>query len=346
MTQTEPEYLLARVNLAYLYLAAGYAAEGEKSLREIEERLQARLESWQMQGVIFPRCFQWFDVALERIYGEHAPASETWRSEMQSLLTVRVHLTLAEITLARGQFAASARYAETAMGEMPLLGEARYARACALRALGQIEDAIAAYQETLACAPFHIEAREALARLCLDAERSAQALNGLEEWLAILNGCPVYANLIPATQTLRRQAQAMLRQQANATPSNNGVKRLLALPDWNSPAEWQALACAFAHAYTPEDPVLLMLRADPATSPDAQCPAPATGTFLASRPEHGHRPPAQHHPAQSAPSARRLLETAARRGRADCRHSARLLARTGVRALPAGCLSRRSSKTI
>ena len=269
VTQTQPEYLTARMNLAYLCFAAGYAAEGEKSLREVEERLQARLASWQMRGVVFPRCFQWFDVALERIYGEHAPESETWRSEMQSLLTCRVHLSLAEITLGRGQFMESARHAETASGEMPRLGEAQYARACAFRALGRVDDAIAAYQETLDCAPFHIEAREALARLCLDAERAGQALSGLEAWLAILNGCPVYANLIPATQTLRRQAQAMLRQQANATPANNGVKRLLALPDWNRRQEWQTLVQAFARACAPEAPVLLMLRADPATHPDA-----------------------------------------------------------------------------
>jgi hypothetical protein len=75
--------------------------------------------------------------------------------------------------------------------------------------------------------------------------------------------------LIPPTQTLRRQAQALIRQQSNATPGN-GIRRLLALPDWNRPAEWQTLVRAFAQRVAPEDPVLLMLRADPATHPDAQ----------------------------------------------------------------------------
>ena len=267
--QQEPDYALARLNLAYLYLAAGHASEGEKILREVAENLATLLEAWQMQGVSFPRSFQWFDVALERVYGEHAPGSDAWREQIQALLTCRVQLTLAEITLARGQFAESARHAALVANTMPILGEAHYAHACALRALGRVEDAIAAYQETLACAPFHVEAREGLARLCLDTERAGQALSGLDEWLLILNGCPVYANLIPATQTLRRQAQAMARQQAHTSASENSIEKFLALPDWNRPADWQALVRAFARTYAPEDPVLLMLRADPATHPDA-----------------------------------------------------------------------------
>ena len=269
--QAEPNYVLARLNLAYLHFTAGQAAEGEKELRTVAEHLAAPLEAWQMQGVMFPRNFQWFDVILERIYGEHAPESATWRAEMQPLLACRVHLSLAEITLACGQFTESARHAETAVQTMPHIGETHYARARALHALGQIDEALTAYRQTLAFAPFHVEAREQLARLCLDAERASQALGELEDWLAILNGCPVYANLIPATQTLRRQAQAMLRRETGAgVAGENGVRRLLALPDWNRPADWQAVVRAFAIAYAPEDPVLLLLRADPAMHPDAQ----------------------------------------------------------------------------
>ncbi len=320
LAQEEPEYVLARLNLAYLYFAGGRTEEGENTLREVQEQLQAESQSggtqkvhssllpinyqlstinylatWQLQGVVFPRCFQWFDVALERIYGEHAPESEAWRSEMQALLTCRVHLTLAEITFARGQFADSARHAEIAVAEMPALGEAHNALACALRALGRVEEALAAYRSTLTASPFHVQAREESARLCLDVERANDALTGLDEWLAILNGCPVYAPLIPATQTLRRQAQALQRQQGDVTSPRQAmpqaeegpqaeeapqqqagvsspvaIKRLLALPDWNRAEEWQTLVRAFTLAYAPTDPVLLMLRADPATHPNAQ----------------------------------------------------------------------------
>ena len=237
--QFAPDYLLARFNLAYLTLEAGDTRQAEKLLQDVAERLDGRVgkadNAWQLQGATFPRRFDWFDTALEWAYGECAPGSEAWHTRLRALLTCRVHLTLAEIAFGRGQYGDSVRHAERATSAMPTLGEARHAYACALRALGRVEDAIAEYRQTLKSTPFHISARDELARLYLDVERAGDALALLDEWLAILDGCPVYANLRPGAEQLRRQAQQQIAQRSRrAKRSERGsIKRLLALPDWN-----------------------------------------------------------------------------------------------------------------
>ncbi len=329
-----PDWLTARCNLAYLTLAAGNVAEGETLLRDAAARLDAassldaagtgtenvpvsssspgvhRAAEGQsvfadarpcLDGPTFPRRFDWFDVAWERLHGECAPDSPEGRARMLGLLTGRVHLTLAELAYGRGQFALSADHAHRAACALPAIGEAQYAFALALRAQGRAKEATAAYRRTLALAPFHIAARDELARLLLDTERAGEAIQSLDDWLAILNGCPVYADQRPKSELLRRQAHRQQQQeqqarQAGANASATGgnttqeaaqeahpqaahsdtlqhsvlrEQRLLALPDWNKPDSWRRVVRAFANAYTPADPVLLLLRADPTDCPDA-----------------------------------------------------------------------------
>jgi tetratricopeptide (TPR) repeat protein len=285
--QITPDYVLARFNLAYLTLAAGDIRQAETLLQDVAQRLdtagnennKSTIEmNRQLHGPTFPRRFDWFDTALEWVYGEFPPGSEAWHTRIRALLTCRVHLTLAETTYRRGQYGDSVRHAERATAAMPMLGEAHYAYACALRAIGRVEDAIAAYRQTLKSMPFNVSARDELARLYLDVERTGDALALLDEWLAILDGCPVYADLRPGADQLRRQAQKQNKQsqqsrqqtiEAGKQSQNGGIKRLLALPDWNRASDWQPIVRAFAQACAPSDPVVLLLRVDPAACPDA-----------------------------------------------------------------------------
>ena len=292
--QSAPDYLLARFNLAYLTFAAGDARQAETLLGDVAQRLHVDTgqenEAWQLHGPTFPRRFDWFDTALEWTYGEFAPGSMAWQTRIRALLTCRVHLTLAEFAYGRGQYGDSARHAERAAAAMPTLGETRYAHACALRALGRVEEAITAYRQTLQAAPFNATARDELARLLLDVERAPDALALLDEWLAILDGCPVYASLRPGAESLRRLAQQQSNQRRQAKPQAEGtgrdgpahIKRLLALPDWNRAAEWQPIVRAFAQCYAPSDPVVLLLRADPAACPDVRALLQKLERFLLS----------------------------------------------------------------
>ncbi len=343
-----PDWLTARCNLAYLTLSAGNVAEAETLLRDAAARLDAALNLDGagtgtenvpvlevtaspsvvsdaipcLDGPTFPRRFDWFDVASERLHGECALDSPEGRARMLALLSGRVHLTLAELAYGRGQFALSADHAERAARALPTIGEAQYALALALRAQGRSKEAVAAYRHTLALAPFHIAARDELGVLLLDTERAGEAVQSLDDWLAILNGCPVYADRRAHAELLRRQAIKQQREQqtrragANAstaaedsageditrqitqeahqeatqatgqeagreadqqaapegTSQRNALReqRLLALPNWSKPDSWRRVVRAFADAYTPADPVLLLLRADPTDCPDAR----------------------------------------------------------------------------
>ena len=294
--QRAPGHLGAQFNLATLTLAVGNTGEAETLLRELATRLEGEAENfdnsatttdmdasaneaWRGLGEpMFPRRFNWFDVAWEWLHGELSPNSLQGRQQFAALLAGRAHLTLAEIAHGRGQYTLSALRAEQATHRLPGIGEAQYALATALRAQGRSSEAVAAYRRALALAPFHVAARDELARLLLDTQRAGEAVEALNAWLAILNGCPIYAELRPAVELLHRQAQRQAQQERqagqNGASGQNGQggreKRLLALPDWRRPASWQTVVQAFARAYMPADPVLLMLRADPNDCPDAQ----------------------------------------------------------------------------
>src|SRR5579884_276945 len=273
-----PNYLLARANLGFLYLVWGRAAEGEAALRDVAGALETEnVEAAQLRGVYFPRRFETFDVEAERIWGQFTPGTPAWRDKFKTLLAWRVHTALAETAYARGDFLLSLRHAGQAAACRPELGETQYLLARALRACGQVEEAVAAYRRALEEAPFLLTAWEELAQLLLDLARADEALALLEEWAALLEGCPIYAPVRAACNRLRYQAKQLARQATAPAPP---LTRLLAFPNWQEPAQWQALVRAFAAAYRPIDPALLMLRADPHAHPPTEDLLRALEAFL------------------------------------------------------------------
>ena len=354
-----PDALLPRFNLAYLTLAAGNIAEAETLLCEATGQLDALInrnatgeeadtdtrsadfnegknenengneKAFEgLDGPLYPHCFDWFNVAVERLFGEYAACSPQERRGMLALLTARAHLTLAEIAYARGRFAPSADHAARACRAVPTIGEAQYALALAQRAQGRVEPAVAAYRRTLALQPFHSVAREELAQLLLDAERPEEAEAALDDWLAILKGCPVYADCRPLAYALRRQAR---QQQNGAGESAGREKRLLALPDWSNAHSWQRVVEAFARlGVCARRPGFAAAARRPERLFRRPCPARAPGTVSPAYAALRRGQTAQHHSAASAACARRLLEAAARVRCRAVREPDSLLARPGA----------------
>jgi tetratricopeptide (TPR) repeat protein len=270
--QLEPDYLGARCNLGFLYFAAGQAEEAEKTLRDVAERLASpTVVASQLRGVYFPRRFDYFDVEIERIWGEATPGTSAWCAQMQSLLAWCIHANLTSTALTRGDVQTALYHAEQAVVQRPALGETLHSLAQALSAGGNKAEALDACCRAVKDAPFLLPAWQDLAQLHFDLHRPADALKVLDEILTLLDGCPVYAGARPAFERLRTQARESLRSQARSPALSNAVPlRLLAFPDWAQPDQWQELVRAFASAYRPSDPALLMLRADPVTDPPAE----------------------------------------------------------------------------
>ncbi len=263
----DPDNLINAANLGLLCLAAGRDAEGGAQLRSLTARLKSGPAApEQLAGVLFPRGFTRSDVALEAAWTTHLPGSPEWARAMQSVLIARMQGLLAERAYAAGDYPASHDAARASVAEQPDQSELWLALARASRALGRADEALAAYAETARLSPFRVEARQEAARLAMDLGRPVSALALIEEWLAILAGTPFYRASLPRFEALREEARAL--QAALARPTAP-ITRLLALPDWSQPADWQEPLRQFASAYGPADPVLLMLRADPAQGVNA-----------------------------------------------------------------------------
>ncbi|HZP84756.1 MAG TPA: tetratricopeptide repeat protein, partial [Chthonomonadaceae bacterium] len=275
----EPDYLAARYNLGFLRFSAGQAEEAERTLCEVAESLAAPdVRPSQLRGVYFPRRFDYFDVEIERLWGESAPDTQAWCDGLRSILRWCIHATLTATAFARGEYETALFHAEQAVAQRPTLGETLHSMALALRALGRREEAANACRRAVADAPFLLPAWEDLVRIYLDLRRPEEALTVLEEAAVLLDGCPVYASARPGFESLRAQAQQQVRQQQTllqATPL-----RLLAFPDWSEAARWQALVRAFAAQYGPEDPAVLLLRADPVLHPSAEALLERLAAFL------------------------------------------------------------------
>ena len=257
-----PNYLMARSNLGFLCLEAGRIAEGEATLHEVAKRLtMPEVTAEELRGVYFPRRFETFDVNVERIWNETEVGGEEWRNGVQGLLLWRVLVTLGEQALTNGRLHEALDCAKWAEAQMPQASMTQFLLGRTHHAVGQVDAAILAYRRTLERDPFLLAALGELAQLYLDLPRPQEALALLDEWAAILDGCPFYAPTRPDFDQLHERARQMAAQPvASATP---GATHVLAFPDWRRPAQWQPLVRAFAAAYGPSDPVLLMLRADP-----------------------------------------------------------------------------------
>jgi tetratricopeptide (TPR) repeat protein len=269
--ELQPDYIAARLNLAHLLLAMQRPGVTEELAAAVALLQAENLRAEQLRGPYFPRRFEAFDVELERLWGATRPESAEWIAGLRSLLLWRTWLELSDIGFEQQSYADAARFAVAAVELRPEIGGSHYRLARALRALGQREQAEAAYRRTLAESPFLFEAWEERACLLLEAERPADALAVLDELLTILDGCPVYADIRPGFERLRAQARSQLRrQQAAAAAPPPRLLRLLAFPNWRDASHWQSLVRTFATLYHSGDPAVLLLRADPTADPPAE----------------------------------------------------------------------------
>ncbi|HLK55177.1 MAG TPA: glycosyltransferase [Chthonomonadaceae bacterium] len=257
-----PDYLLARFNLGYLLLEAGRIPEAEAVLHEVAKAFTcSEVTAEQLRGVYFPRRFETFDVHIERVWNETEVGSEEWRNGVQSLLLWRVLLTLGEQALVHGRLREAQDCARWAAAQLPDVSITQDLLGRAQKAVGNVEAAITAYRRTLELNPFRLTAVGELTQLYLDLQRPQEALTLLDAWAALLDGSPFYASVRPEFDQLHNRARQLAALPGEAVGA--AATRLLAFPDWRSPAHWQSLVRAFAAAYGPSDAVLLMLRVEP-----------------------------------------------------------------------------------
>jgi tetratricopeptide (TPR) repeat protein len=278
--EAEPDFALARRNLAWLLLGTGKAENreaAEAELRASSRLLETRdLTAGQLRGPCFPRDFDAFNVRMEQVWNEFTPGTEAWREAFRDVLLGQIYGTLATLSFARAEFAEAVRCAERAVALWPGHGEFRAQLARGLRAQGRGAEAVVAYRQAINAAPFLLEAWQECIQLLLDLSRFEEAVALLDDIGTIIKGSPFYGPARPEFDRLRNLARETARQTA-AAPK---VTRLLAFPNWRDSADWQGVVRAFAEAYPPSEPVLLMLRADPEISPAAQELLPPLQAFL------------------------------------------------------------------
>jgi tetratricopeptide (TPR) repeat protein len=278
--ELRPDYAVARLNLAHLCQAdTGQVIETE--LAQVIQTLRAdTIRAEQLCGPYYPRRFEAFDVELERSWGYYRPDSQDWTAAMRTLILWSAWTDLSEYAFNGQRFLEAAQYATEAVLLRPEVGAGCYRLARALRLLGHREGAEARYRQAIETAPFLLSAWEELAQLYSETQRADAALALLDELDVILDGCPIYDYARPVFDRLRMLAQQRAARQAARETAQAPLLRLLAFPDWSQPDQWQPLVRAFASAYQPADPALLMLRADPANDSPAEALLRSLEVFL------------------------------------------------------------------
>lgn len=265
--QLHPENTLAHANLGMLLLMGGTEEMGiyytEESIRQLQSKSPDAIVG---DGILFPRLYDYSLVAMERVHGKHLPDSVEWRNAFVPLLISRLSLALAERAYHRADYQKAVEWASLAVEHAPENSAAYYQMARALRASGFVNKAVDFYKKQILFAPFDMQGWEELAQLYCDLSYPHEAATLLDELISILKGSPFYADQCLKAKRLRQQAVVQMRQGSGVA----GLECFLAFPDWNSPSEWQEIVRLFTLRYRPNDPVVLMLRADPLLYPDTQ----------------------------------------------------------------------------
>ncbi len=242
--EQKPSCASARLNLASILIETGHATEAELQARTALNLLSSTDADAIAPGALYwPLRFAAFGVEYDRIEISHIQGSPRWFAALRALLRWRACELLADLTFTAERFAASAEYAEMAAAIMPHIAATQYRKGRALNALGRMEDAVAGYRAALAVNPFLAEARRALAEALVDISLSADALAEIEDWEAVIGGCPAYRSQLPDCGRLRTLAENRLRATARESDS---VRRILAFPNWRRAESWQDLVARFA----------------------------------------------------------------------------------------------------
>jgi tetratricopeptide (TPR) repeat protein len=274
----QPDDITARRNLGMLAWLAGEQAYAEEVLQTTLRQLEsADVLAGQLAGAWFPRDFDAFTVAMERVWGEHGFGSAEWIEGIRGVASAQIHFLLAGAAWERAEYADCITYAHEALKRLPHHSQSRLLFADACRAVGQIEAALTAYRQVVDESPFDMSAWQSLASYLLELHRTDEASRLLESIRTLINGAPVYQEFCPVWDTIVNQLRM---QQEQVPPKQDGITRLLAFPDWNNTADWQTLVRDFVREYAPSEPTLLMLRAEPSRVPNAQGLLSALEQFL------------------------------------------------------------------
>lgn len=273
----EPDYIVPRVNRGALYYTLGQTQNAVTELNEALRLLEAPdVAARQLRGLVFPLRYERFDMEVECVWSRLAPGTDAWGEAMRTLYRGHVYAMLADLALCNGDYAETVRRAEQATNCIPAWGEALCLLARSYRAQGRIKEAGDAYFQAISAAPFLFSASQDAAQLLIEQGRAADAAALLEDLTAILDGCPFYAPVRPPIDQLLAQAKLRARQQ---TPAERPV-RLLAMPDWNAPEQWQSLLRNYVQTYQQGDPILLLLPVIAEQHPQAETVMQAVAQFF------------------------------------------------------------------
>lgn len=264
----KPGNITTRRNLGILACMTGERAYAEEILALTLRLLSdEELTAEQLSGAWFPRDFDSFMVAMERVWGEHEVGSQEWIEGIRGVMSAQIHFLLANFAWERAEYADCIHHVQEALQRMPHHSDSRKLLADACRASGHIDAALAAYRQVVDESPFDMGAWQSLGSYLLELFRPDEALELLAQVGHLLQGAPTYQEFRPVWETLVTQAQML---QGQVPPHCDGITRLLAFPDWNNAADWQALVRDFVREYDLSTPTLLMLRTNPSLFPDAE----------------------------------------------------------------------------
>ena len=240
--EIEPNDAASHLNLSSLYMENAAPASAEAHARTALDLLSGANPPAIAPGALFWPCrYTSFGVEYDRIEISNGHNSDKWAAQMRDLLIWRACELLTDLAFAADRFANSLDYAREAVARMPHIAATQFRLGRALNALGNLDEAVPAYKAALGINPFLGEARSALAQALIDSGRPSAALAVLEDWSAIINGCPAYSHELNVCDRLRVLAQSAVR---SGTPGPPEHKRALAFPDWRLPAGWKDLIAA------------------------------------------------------------------------------------------------------
>ena len=230
-----PHQITSRRNLGLLACYAGEMPYAEETLNTVLKQLDdPALTADQLTGALFPRDFDVFMVAVERVWDDYKVGSAEWVENIRRVAAAQIHFLLAGAAFDRAEYDICARHAAEVLKRMPHHSDSRQFLADSCRALGRVEEALLAYRQVVDEAPFDMEAWQDFATYLLELYRPDEALTLLNSVRTLLNGCSVYAEFRPALDTLVSQSY---QAQGQLPPRQDNVTRILAFPDWNAPAK-------------------------------------------------------------------------------------------------------------
>lgn len=250
-----PGYATALFNLAQIQ-GVQASAEREGTLRATLHALEAEtIAPEQVEGPYFPHAFDTpFLAEMEMAWAQNPVGTDAWTIAVRDLMRWRVCEQLSDLAFSTGRIQEAEALAAQAVLRCPNIGTSRYRWARTLHALGRLEEATTQYRTGMAEAPLMPEVWEAFAGLLIEQSRWEECRDFLAELNALLNGCPLFDGWRPTWQYLRTRLNAAQEQAVAAA-----TLRLLALPDWNAPTQWQTLLQRYVSQFQPGDPVHLLL---------------------------------------------------------------------------------------